>query len=46
MVAVPAHAAADVEQQAGNKEKDRGNFVGEGFGRMKMPGVEADGLLP
>ena len=46
MVAVPTHAAADVEEQTRDEEEHGGNFVGEGFGGMEVAGVEADGLLP
>ena len=46
VVAVPAHASADVQQQAGDEEEHGRNFVGKGFRRMEMSGVEADGFLP
>ena len=46
MIAVPTDAAADVQEQARDEEEDGRNFVGEGFRRMKVPGIEAHGFLP
>ena len=46
MVAVPADAAADMEQHFGRKGQYRGNFIRDRFRRMKMARVEADDLLP
>ena len=46
MVAVPADAAADVQEQAGNVFEDGGDLVGEVFRGMEVAGVEAIELLP
>ncbi len=45
VVAVPANAAADVQQDFRHEAEDRGDFVGHVFGGVIMAGVEADELL-
>ena len=45
VIAVPAHAAANVEQQAGDEEEHGGNLVGESFGRVEVSRIQADGFL-
>src|SRR2546423_1518741 len=45
MVAVPAHTAADVEQELGQPGKDGGNLVGNALRRMEVARVEAEQLL-
>ena len=42
MVAVPAEAAAQMEDEAGGEQQDRRDLVGHGFRRMEMAEVEAD----
>src|SRR5437762_2378687 len=46
MVAVPAHAAADVQQDLGQKLKNAGYLVADGFRGMEMASVEAEQLAP
>src|SRR5438874_2213423 len=45
MIAVPANAAADVQQNFLQRGEDGGDFVGHRFGGMKMAGVQAKELL-
>ena len=45
VVAVPAHAAADVQQNLRHEAQHGGNLVRHVFGRVIMAGVEADELL-
>ncbi len=42
MVAVPAHAAADVEQQPGHVEQHGGDLVGDHLGGVEVACVEAE----
>ncbi len=46
MVAVPADAAADVQQELGDVHQHGGDLVGDRLGRMEVTGVEAQHLLP
>ena len=41
VVAVPAHRTADVQQQARHIQHGGGNFVGNHFGGVEVPGIEA-----
>ena len=45
MVAVPAHRAADVQQQARDVEHGGGDLVGDHFRRMEVAGIEAQRRL-
>ncbi len=40
MVAIPAHAAADVQENLIQVEQDGGDFIGDSFGGVEMPGIE------
>ena len=40
VVAVPADAAADVQQDLGMEQQHRADLVGDGLGRMVVAGVE------
>ena len=42
MVAVPADAAADVQQDLRHERQDRADLVGDGLGRMVVAGVERE----
>src|SRR6185436_15009261 len=42
MVAVPTHAAADVQQNLRQELEHARNLVSNGLGRMEMAGVEAE----
>jgi hypothetical protein len=44
VVAVPAHAAADVQQNLRHELERARNLVGDGLGGMEMTGVEAEQL--
>ena len=41
VVAVPAHRAADVQQQTRHVEHGGGNFVGDHLGWVEMAGIQA-----
>ncbi len=41
MVAIPSHAAAHVEEKAGEELENRGDFIRQAFGGMEMSGIEA-----
>lgn len=45
VIAVPADAAAEVEQEGRDIHQGGGNFVCKGFGRMEVTGVEAKDFL-
>src|SRR5436190_11740852 len=45
VVAVPAHAAADVQQNLRQVEEHAGDLVGDALGGMEMAGVETEQLL-
>ena len=45
MVAVPAYAAAHMEDQLGYEEQAGRYFIGDHLGRVKVAGVEAEGLV-
>ena len=40
MIAVPANAAADVQQDLRQEDEHRADLVGDRLGRMVVPGVE------
>ena len=42
MVAIPAHASADMEKEPRDVEHDGRNLVGDGFGGVEVTGVEAE----
>ncbi len=42
MIAVPAHAAADMEEQLRAEGEHGGDLIGDGLGGMEVAGVEAD----
>ena len=45
VVAVPAHAAADVQQDLVEARQDRRDLVGDDLGRVEVAGVEAEQRL-
>lgn len=45
VVVVPAHRAADVQQQARDVEHGGGDLVGDHFRRMEVAGIEAQRRL-
>ncbi len=45
VVAVPAHAAADVQQQFGHVQQHRRDLVGNRFRRVEMAGIQAEQRL-
>ena len=46
VIAIPAHAAAEVEQQAGDELQDRRDLIGDRLGGMEVAGIQAVELLP
>jgi predicted esterase YcpF (UPF0227 family) len=46
VVAVPAHAAADVQQQLRDVGHDRRDLVGDGLGGVEVTRIQAQHVLP
>ncbi len=46
VIAVPPYAAADMQQELRHELQHRRYFVGQALGGVKVPGVQAEQLLP
>ncbi len=44
MIAIPPHAATDMQQNLRQPHQDRGDLIGDSFGRMKVARIEAEQL--
>ena len=45
VIAIPADPTADMQEDGIEEEKDRGNFVGDRFGGMKVAGIQAEQFM-